>query len=105
MSAIDTLDPVAREICVAEIAKHREEAYTLGLAEGRKQASILAIANWLRGAAKSWTMNAGALAIATSLAAEAWPVVAEFLAGRVDPQVLGLLGAVVMALRARSIAK
>lgn len=93
MSAIDTLDPVSREICVAEIAKHR------------KQASTLAIANWLRGAAKSWTMNAGALAIATSLAAEAWPVVAEFLAGRVDPQVLGLLGAVVMALRARSIAK
>ena len=102
MTTIDTFDPATREIVTAEIAKHREEAYEQGLSDGRKQASTVAIAAWLRGAVKSTTMQVGVLGIGAGLLAEAWPVAAELLAGRIDPQVLALIGAVIVALRAKT---
>lgn len=105
MTAIDPFTEDQRKAIVAEIARHRREAYAQGLAEGQKQSQTVAVAAWLKMAWGSWTMRGGLAAIATALLADAWPVAAELLTGRIDPQVLAILGAAVMALRARSVGK
>lgn len=105
MTTLDQFTEDQRKVIVAEIVKHRDEGYAKGLAEGRTQAGPAAIANWIRTAAGSWTMRGGAAALALAVAADVWPVAAELLAGRVDPQILALIVAIGMALRARSIGK
>ena len=94
-----------REIIKREVNRHAIAAYERGIAEGKRQAGPAAISAWLKSAASSWTMRAGVGALAAGLAADLWPVAAELLAGRIDPQVLAIAGAAVMALRARSIGK
>lgn len=105
MSPLDHFTEEQRQIITAEIVKHRDEAYAKGLAEGRAQAGPDAIVNWLKNAAGSWTMRGGAAALALAVAGDVWPVVAELLAGRIDPQILALIGGLVIALRARSIGR
>lgn len=105
MDAIDQFSEAQRKLVVAEIARHRKEAYAQGVADAQKQTQAAIIAAWLKRAWGSWTMRGGLAAIAAALAADTWPVAAELLAGRIDPQVLAILGAAVMALRARSVGK
>jgi hypothetical protein len=50
-------------------------------------------------------MRAGAGALALGVAADVWPVAAELLDGRIEPKTLTLIGAVVMAMRSRSVGK
>ena len=57
MNMLDQFTEDQRKVIVAEIVKHRDEAYAKGLAEGRMQAGPAAIANWIRTAAGSWTMR------------------------------------------------
>ena len=102
---MDQFTEPQRELIKSEIARHRKEAFALGLAEGKKQAGPALIADWLKNAWGSWVMRAGLGAVATAIAADIWPIVAEVLAGKVDPQWLAIGGAIIMALRARSIGK
>lgn len=94
-----------RELVKREIHKHAIAAYQRGLEEGRRQAGPVAIAHWLKAAAGSWTMRGGVALLAAGVAGDLWPIAAELLAGRVDPQLLAVIGAAVMALRARSLGR
>lgn len=46
MSAIDTLDPVSREICVAEIAKHRNDMSPDAPDKDRIRGSVFTLSPW-----------------------------------------------------------
>jgi hypothetical protein len=105
MSTAPEFTDAQREIVKREVNRHAIAAYERGIAEGKRLAGPVAIANWIKEAAKSWTMAGGAAAVAAGVAGQLWPVVAELLAGRVDPQVLTLIGGLVMALRAHSIGR
>lgn len=105
MGVLDQFNEEQRKVLVQEIELHKVEAYAAGFAEGRRQAGPMAIATWLKSAWESWTMRAGAGALALGVAADVWPVAAELLGGRIDPKTLTLIGAVVMALRSRSVSK
>jgi hypothetical protein len=107
MSAIDQFTDEQRQIIIREIARHRKEAEAIGYAKGRGDGQAISVADWIRAARKSWVVGGGAAAIAVGITAmlDIWPVVAEQLAGKVDPLWLAIGGVVAIALRGHSLGK
>lgn len=105
MNTLDQFTEEQRKIIVAEIVKHEDEAYLKGLEVGKAEAGPAAVAAWLRKAKDSWTMWLGTGAISVGFLADAWPLAAELLSGRVDPETLRYIGLAIVATRSRSIGK